>query len=104
MPKQDDKKKAKTAQKKQQPDELAASQLVMITGEGHKVAKTVDGYAVCGEERLGWRYGEDRHVTCKFCRDGVRKDEYVPPALPEDGDLSSLPVLNIEEFEDANPA
>lgn len=94
-------KDAKTAEKKKEvfQGEYDSSKLVMITGDGHKVANTVDGYAICGVERIGWRFGEDRHVSCKFCRDGVRQDDLVvPPGQFEltDEDIAELPVLDVE--------
>jgi hypothetical protein len=105
MPK-DDKKKAKTAEKKRaQPDELAASALVMITGNGHKVAHTIDTKAICGEPRIGWRYGSDRDVTCQHCKDGTKPEDItlstVPPTFPVVGnhranDGDDVPILCYE--------
>lgn len=48
-------------------DEVAASSLVILTGTGHRVARAQDVRAVCGVERVGWRYGTKEDVTCTPC-------------------------------------
>lgn len=61
-------KKHKTVVKaKLSQEELAASKLVMITGNGHRISKAINMEADCGKSRRGWHYGRLSDVTCWGC-------------------------------------
>lgn len=51
--------------------EPEVSKLLMLTGEGHKIAKASDTKSVCGVKRIGWHYGTASDVTCKRCSDST---------------------------------
>lgn len=79
-------KRAKVAHnKKVTVEETAASNLVMVTGQGHRVSSMAQIEADCGRPRIGWRYGSLKDVTCKNCLEGSRYDDIVvPPTFPEE--------------------
>lgn len=80
-----DRRNAKTAYTKAKAAELAVSKLVIITGKGHRVSKSIQLSADCGVRRVGWHYGETNDVTCEHCLDGSRYDDIiVPPTFPEE--------------------
>ena len=66
------KKKISTTKKmKKTADELAAARLVMITDGGHRISHFVNSTADCGAKRKGWKYGEQKDITCKLCQNVV---------------------------------